>query len=120
MAVPITRIKDLDDLIQIYIPTDELPNSSYVNQYWLDGLHMGYEDNIVNFITFIHREHELPLSFDIRQYKDLIEHLKYYFIYDLQQARIIIKWIDKHVPKSTDNFGRGDVYLEILENADGC
>ena len=120
MATPITHIEDLDDFIHIYVPTNELPDTYYVNQQWHDYLHMGYEDNIIDFIAFVHKERELPISFDAEHYGDLAEHLKEHFIYDLQQARIIIKWIDEHVSKPTDNFDWGNTYLEILENADGC
>ena len=121
MATPITRIEDLnDDFIYIYVPANELPNTYYVNQKWHDYLRMCYGDNIIDFIAFVYKERELPISFDAEHYGDLAEHLKEHFIYDLQQARTIIKWIDEHVSKPTDNFDWGNTYLEILENADGC
>ena len=116
----ITHCNIEDGILTVYVPSHELPNTYYVNQQWHDCLRMGYEDNIIDFIAFVYKERELPISFDAEHYGDLAEHLKEHFIYDLQQARIIIKWINEHVPRPTDNFDWGNTYLEILENADGC
>lgn len=116
----INYIEILNDQLYIYVPTQELPDTDFVNQQWMTCLHLGYKDNIRDFIAFVNKEKELPIAFTPTEYISLAEHLKEHFSYTLGQARTIIRWIENNVVQTDDGCDWGAAFLEILENAHEC
>lgn len=117
----ITSIEVTDDKITFYVSSNELPNTEYVNQQLRQVLDTKYEGSIVDFIPYVRKNRVLPISFMYEDYCDLAEHVKEHFIYNLRQARIIIRWIEENVVERDDgcdyDCAWGTTFLEILEGA---
>lgn len=117
----ITSIETTDDRITFYVPSNELPNTSYVNQQLRQILDTKCEGSFIDFILYVRKNRVLPISFTYKDYCDLAEHLKEYFTYNLRQARTIIRWIVDNVVERDDgcdyDCAWGTTYLEILEGA---
>lgn len=116
----INHIEISDDQLHIYVPTQELPDTDFVNQQWMTHLHLGYEDNILDLIAFVNKEKALPIAFTPKEYTNLAELLREQFSYTLSQARRIISWINQYVAEPGDGLDWGTCYLEILEGAHDC
>lgn len=117
----ITSIEVTDDKITFYVPSNELPNTDYVNQQLRETLFTKYGGSIVDFILYVRKNRVLPISFTYEDYCDLAEHLKEHFTYNLRQARIIIRWIEDNVVERDNgcdyDYAWGTTFLEILEGA---
>ena len=117
----ITSIEITDDKITFYVPSNELPNTDYVNQQLQQVLDTKCEGRFIDFILYVRKNRVLPISFTYEDYCDLAEHVKEYFTYNLRQARIIISWIENNVVERDDgcdyDCAWGTTFLEILEGA---
>ena len=113
----ITRIEITDDKITFYVPSNELPNTDYVNQQLRQMLGTNYGSSAVDFILYVRKNRVLPISFTYEDYCALAEHIKEYFTYNLRQARIIIRWLENNVVKEIPSTGWSTTFLEILEGA---
>lgn len=115
----ITSIEITDDKITFYVPSNALPNTDYVNQQLRETLDTKYEGSFIDFILYVCKSGVLPISFTYEDYCDLAEHVKEHFIYNLSQARIIIRWLEDNVVKEIPSPGWSTTFLEILEGACG-
>ena len=117
----VTSIETTDGRITFYIPSDELPDTGYVNQQLRETLFTKYGGNFIDFILYVRENRILPISFTYKDYCDLAEHVKEYFTYNLHQARTIIRWLEDNVVEGDDccdyDCSWGTTYLEILEGA---
>ena len=117
----VTSIETTNDRITFYIPSDELPDTGYVNQQLHEILFTKYGGNFIDFILYVRENQVLPISFTYKDYCDLAEHLKEYFTYNLRQACTIIRWLEDNVVGRDDgcdyDCSWGTTYLEILEGA---
>lgn len=117
----ITSIEVTDDKITFYVPSNELPDTYYVNQQLRQVLDTKYEGNFIDFILYVRKNRVLPISFTYEDYCALAEHIKEYFTYNLRQARIIIRWIENNVIERDDgcayDYAWSTTFLEILEGA---
>ena len=117
----ITSIEITDDKITFYVPSNELPDTGYVNQQLREILFTKYGGCFIDFILYVRKNRVLPISFTYEDYCALAEHLKEYFTYNLRQARIIIRWIEDNVVERDDgcdyDCAWGTTFLEILEGA---
>lgn len=113
----IMSIEITDDKITFYVPSNKLPNTDYVNQQLRETLFTKYEGSVIDFILYVRKNRVLPISFTYEDYCDLAEHVKEHFIYNLRQARIIIRWLEDNVVKKAPGFGWSTTFLEILEGA---
>lgn len=113
----ITSIEITDDKITFYVPSNALPNTDYVNQQLRQILDTKYEGSFINLILYVRKNRVLPISFTYEDYCDLAEHIKEHFIYNLRQARIIIRWLEDNVVKEIPSPGWSTTFLEILEGA---
>lgn len=117
----ITSIEVTDDKITFYVPSNELPNTDYVNQQLRQVLDTKCEGSFIDFILYVRKNRVLPISFTYEDYCDLAEHVKEHFRYNLRQARIIIRWIESNVVERDDgcdyDCAWSTTFLEILEGA---
>ena len=117
----ITSIEITDDKITFYVPSNGLPNTDYMNHQLRQVLDTKYAGSVVDFILYVRKNRVLPISFAYEDYCDLAEHIKEHFIYNLRQARTIIRWIESNVVERDDgcdyDCAWGTTFLEILEGA---
>ena len=113
----ITSIEITDDKITFYVPSNELPNTDYVNQQLRQVLDTKYEGSFIDFILYVRKNRVLPISFTYEDYCALAEHIKEYFTYNLRQARTIIRWLEDNIVKEIPSTGWSTTFLEILEGA---
>ena len=117
----VTSIETTDDRITFYVPSNELPDTGYVNQQLRQILDTKCEGSFINFILYVRKNRVLPISFTYEDYCDLAEHLKEYFTYNLRQARTIIRWIVDNVVVRDNgcdyDCAWSTTFLEILEDA---
>ena len=113
----VTSIEITDDRITFYVPSNELPDTEYVNQQLRQVLDTEYEGNFIDFILYVRKNQVLPISFTHEDYCELAEHIQEYFTYNLHQARTIIRWIDQTVAADLPDSSWGPIYYEILEGA---
>lgn len=117
----IMSIEITDDKITFYVPSNALPNTDYVNQQLRETLFTKYEGSVIDFILYVRKNRVLPISFTYKDYCDLAEHVKEHFIYNLRQARIIIRWLEDNVVEWDDgcdyDCAWSTTFLEILEGA---
>lgn len=99
---------------------DQVPNLAYVNQFLLDCLRNGYDNNFTLMISEVAARGTILVSFcpkddgsiSIDTWDALCTILDEY-IYTLKDARCIIRWMDENIKMEDQDH----VYAQILEGA---
>lgn len=110
-------ISDEGDLL-ISISAKCIPNTEFCNDCLHDIL-LSYENNLCAFLDFIQGNEFLVMPFEGKDVQQLLCLLHEEFVYNLSQARIIIRWLHKISPfypnKSKEDWA--DTYMTIMEDA---
>ena len=113
------RCEIKDNKLLVYVDPVCNPTIDFA-QVCLHNYHQNtYKGSMISAFAAIVSDKELCLVFTPSDYIDLADILDKYLTYDLEQARIIINWINCYVrDPNDDSIDWATVYLEILENAD--
>lgn len=107
-----------DDKLLVYVDPARNPNDDFI-QVCLHNYCQNSSGSMISAVEAIAKNKEFCLVFTPADYIDLANILDKYLTYDLEQARIIIKWIGRYVrDPNDDSIDWAAVYWEILENAD--
>lgn len=107
-----------DDKLLVYVDPTCSPTTDFA-QVCLHNYCQNSSGGMISAVEAIAKNEEFCLVFTPADYIDLANILDKYLTYDLEQARIIIKWIGRYVrDPNDDSIDWAAVYWEILENAD--
>lgn len=112
------RCRIEDDKLLVYVDPARNPTSDFVQVCLYNYYHNTYEGSMMPAIETIAKNKEFCLVFTPTDYIALADILDKYLTYNLEQARMIINWIDCYVRDRDDaTVDWATVYLEILEGA---
>ena len=116
-AVEYVSVSD-EGVLLISISTKHVPNAKFCNDC-LHGILLSHENNLCSFLDFIQDNEFLVMPFEGKDVQQLLCLLHGEFVYNLSQARIIIRWLHDVSPlypdKSKEDWA--DAYVAILEDA---
>lgn len=108
-----------DDKLLVYVDPTCSPTTDFAQVCLHNYCQNTYKGSMISAVEAIAKNEEFCLVFTPADYIDLANILDKYLTYDLEQARIIIKWIGRYVrDPNDDSIDWAAVYWEILENAD--
>ena len=113
------RCEIKDNKLLVYVDPVCNPTIDFAQECLYKYYQDTFDGDMVSALKAIIKEGEFCLVFTPSDYIDLADILDKYLTYDLEQARIIINWINCYVrDPNDDSIDWATVYLEILENAD--
>ena len=108
-----------DDKLLVYVDPVRIPTTEFAQAYLYNYYQDTFDGDMVSALKTIIENKEFCLIFTPADYIALADILDKYLTYDLEQALLIIKWINCYVrDPNDDSIDWATVYLEILENAD--
>lgn len=109
-----------DDKLFVYVDPSRIPTTEYAQKCLHEYCQNTFNGDMVSTIKTIIKDGEFCLIFTPADYIALADMLTSYLNYDLEQARIIINWVDCYVRVPDDvTVDWATAYLEILEGANG-
>lgn len=106
------------DKLFVYMEPSRIPATEFVQKYLQEYCQNTFNGDMVSTIKTIIKDKEFCLVFTPADYIPFADILDSHLTYNLEQARIIINWIDCCVIRATDAIvDWTTVYLEILEGA---
>lgn len=107
------------DKLFVYMDLKRIPTTEFVQTYLRKYCQNTFNGDMVSTIKTIIKGKEFCLVFTPSDYIALADILDKHLTYNLEQARLIINWIDSCVRNQDDaTVDWATVYLEILEGAD--
>lgn len=107
------------DKLFVYMEPSRIPTTEFAQTRLREYCQNTFNGDMVSTIKTIIKGKEFCLVFTPADYIALADILDKHLTYDLEQARIIINWIDSCVRnQDDDSIDWATVYLEILEGAD--
>ena len=110
------RIKD--DKLLVYVDPECVPTTEFTRKWIQEYCQNTFHGDMITTLKTIIENKEFCIVFTPTDYIALADLLDVYLTYDLEQARLIIKWIHNNVrDPNDDSIDWATVYLEILEGA---
>lgn len=107
-----------DNKLFVYVEPSRIPTTEYAQKRLQEYCQDTFSGDMVSTIKTIIKDKEFCLIFTPTDYIPLADILDSYLNYDLEQARMIIHWIDCYVRDRDDaTVDWATAYLEILEGA---